>query len=381
MICKICELECKSGQALSKHIHIKHDISTKDYYDKYYKKENEGICPTCNKPTPFYGIIKGYQHYCCAKCAQNGNNNWFKTNNPKHKNITYKKPKRKKVNFNCNMCNMYFDNLLAIRNHIVNGHKMSLEKYWLQYQSGTCCICNKPVKVTTLGFKPYCSRVCRNLYLYNTTTNIKKIKDKQNRITKLRTDFEQQNDVISFCDAIKKYGQGWLSIKNTVPTVVYEGKTYITDTTNIIKYCEIDHYRNNSIEQKIIDTISKVYNKDIITHSRKIISPFEIDIYLPDIKLAIEYNGLYWHSDINGENINYHLNKSIACKEKDIRLIHIYEFEDFNIQMYILTNLLLGQDNYPKDDFNKNNLSNFIPEPTIIYQDKRYTIYGAGPLL
>ena len=72
--------------------------------------------------------------------------------------------------------------------------------------------------------------------------------------------------------------------------------------------------------------------------------------------------------------------KSLLCREKNIRLIHIYEFEDIEEQKQLLKNLILGIDNYPKNDFNKNNLIENIPEPEIIYKD-RYTIYGAGPLI
>ena len=72
--------------------------------------------------------------------------------------------------------------------------------------------------------------------------------------------------------------------------------------------------------------------------------------------------------------------KSLLCREKHIRLIHIYEFEDIEEQKQLLKDLLLGVDNYPKNDFNKNNLLDTIPEPTLIYKD-RYTIYGAGPLI
>jgi len=78
--------------------------------------------------------------------------------------------------------------------------------------------------------------------------------------------------------------------------------------------------------------------------------------------------------------INYHLNKSLMCKNQNVRLIHIYEFEDFNIQKQLLKDLILGQDNYPKDDFNKNNFNNKIPKPKIIYKDGKNTIYGAGKL-
>ena len=48
--------------------------------------------------------------------------------------------------------------------------------------------------------------------------------------------------------------------------------------------------------------------------------------------------------------------------------------------MKLLINFLEGIDNYPKDDFNKNNLIDKIPQPEIIYKTDKYTIYGAGKL-
>ena len=74
------------------------------------------------------------------------------------------------------------------------------------------------------------------------------------------------------------------------------------------------------------------------------------------------------------------LRKSIACRNKGIRLIHIYEFEDFEKQKQLLKDLILGIDNYPKNDFNKNNFIN-IPKPEIVFKNAKYTIYGAGKLL
>jgi hypothetical protein len=59
---------------------------------------------------------------------------------------------------------------------------------------------------------------------------------------------------------------------------------------------------------------------------RHVIPPKELDIYLPDHKLAIEYNGLYWHSDEKVHR-NYHLDKTTECLEKGIRLIHVFENE------------------------------------------------------
>ena len=49
-----------------------------------------------------------------------------------------------------------------------------------------------------------------------------------------------------------------------------------------------------------------------------------MDIYIPEKKLALEYDGLYWHCSLNKEN-DYHFNKTKACDNKGIRLIHIRE--------------------------------------------------------
>jgi len=52
----------------------------------------------------------------------------------------------------------------------------------------------------------------------------------------------------------------------------------------------------------------------------------ELDIYIPDLKIAIEYNGLYWHSE-KFKSKTYHLNKLNICKKYNIQLIQIFEDE------------------------------------------------------
>lgn len=53
----------------------------------------------------------------------------------------------------------------------------------------------------------------------------------------------------------------------------------------------------------------------------------EIDIYIPSHNFAIEFNGLYWHTEDAGRGKTYHANKTRLCAEKGIRLIHIWEDE------------------------------------------------------
>lgn len=58
---------------------------------------------------------------------------------------------------------------------------------------------------------------------------------------------------------------------------------------------------------------------------------FDVDIYLPDNSLAIEFNGLYWHSQWAGGKLeHYHLNKTKECEKLGIHLIHIFEDEWVN---------------------------------------------------
>jgi hypothetical protein len=93
-------------------------------------------------------------------------------------------------------------------------------------------------------------------------------------------------------------------------------------------------------ENKLYDFISSNYEKEIISNKRNIISK-EIDIYLPDLKLAFEFNGLYWHSELYKEK-NYHLNKTKECLDKEIQLIHVWE-DDWNYKRNIVESIILNK--------------------------------------
>ena len=64
--------------------------------------------------------------------------------------------------------------------------------------------------------------------------------------------------------------------------------------------------------------------------NREILRNREIDVYIPPLKLGIEYNGLHWHSERLGKDKNYHLDKLNKCNEQGIKLIQIFEDEWIN---------------------------------------------------
>ena len=83
-------------------------------------------------------------------------------------------------------------------------------------------------------------------------------------------------------------------------------------------------------ELDLLDFLKSIYDKNIKTNIRNIIPKAEIDIYLPDLKIGIEYNGLYWHSEKGGRFKDYHLSKLKKAQKNNIRLIQIFSDEWIN---------------------------------------------------
>lgn len=81
------------------------------------------------------------------------------------------------------------------------------------------------------------------------------------------------------------------------------------------------------LEQEVIAYVKSILPKDveIKENDRKLISPKELDIYIPELSVAVEFNGLYWHSEANGKSKNYHYNKWKQCKSKNVQLFTIWE--------------------------------------------------------
>ena len=79
-------------------------------------------------------------------------------------------------------------------------------------------------------------------------------------------------------------------------------------------------------EKELVEFIRELCKCEVQTKCRSVITPLELDIYIPEKKLAIEFNGNYWHSTIQKDR-HYHQEKTIACAKQGIRLIHIFEHE------------------------------------------------------
>jgi hypothetical protein len=157
---------------------------------------------------------------------------------------------------------------------------------------------------------------------------------------------------------------------------IYMGyfKTRIKLDSELCLNCNPSLSGESKGEIEVYEFIKNNYHNEIIRNDRGSISK-ELDIYLPDLKLAFEFNGLYWHSELyKGEN--YHLEKSRECLKNNIRLFHIWE-DDWNHKNEIIKSIILDKlnnseiissdecsvelvDDYLVKDFlNKNHISGF----------------------
>lgn len=85
-------------------------------------------------------------------------------------------------------------------------------------------------------------------------------------------------------------------------------------------------YRDGAKKQREIGLFLKELEIDYVENYKIPESLFEIDFYIPELNIGIEYNGSYWHSELYRSK-NYHLDKYNLCKNKNIQLIQLFDTE------------------------------------------------------
>lgn len=125
----------------------------------------------------------------------------------------------------------------------------------------------------------------------------------------------------------------WLAYQNIT---LKKSATQIANELNVDPWTVQRHFHEcgltikihpkSAAESELVEFLRSLDIKNIQQNTRDVIPPQELDIYLPDYKLAIEYCGLYWHGEQFKSRL-YHRNKTIACKKLGIRLITMYDSE------------------------------------------------------
>lgn len=102
---------------------------------------------------------------------------------------------------------------------------------------------------------------------------------------------------------------------------------------------KVARYNMSTPEKELYDFLTTI-TTNILQSDRNVLAPKELDFYLPERNLAIEINGVYWHSECSGKDKKYHLDKTQKCEEKGIHLLHIYDIEWDNKQAIIKSKIM-----------------------------------------
>lgn len=103
---------------------------------------------------------------------------------------------------------------------------------------------------------------------------------------------------------------------------------------------------------------------DWLKKTENSIKNMELDIFIPELNLAIEINGVNIHASTpnkfnkTGVDKNYHQLKYDLCKENGIKLIHIFQFESMRKWKHVLKNLINNIEQYEIDFTNEKRIHN-----------------------
>ncbi len=190
---------------------------------------------------------------------------------------------------------------------------------------------------------------------YPTQSDTIREKTKQSNLLKYGAEYPTQQHLKNLNNLTKEYIESnFIDIENNT-LKLYEFMNFYNYLNNPsvyrkLKELNIDYTKLGGISRAEIEIKEFLQNQNqnilLELNTKQVISPEEIDIYLPESNTGIEYNGLYWHSygkeedNTNDKQFNKafqtqrHLKKTEAFEalSKEHQLFHIFENEWEDIQ-------------------------------------------------
>jgi hypothetical protein len=305
--CQLCN-QTFGKQITNKHLKYKHGISTAEYKDQFgldslsspeYRAEKSSAASGANNP------MFGKTQSDAAKASISGKNQG-KTPHNKGKKVT--EP----------------DVLLKIRAAIVKRE----EQYRINgnHPRLNARLSDESKSKISAGIKEYAKDNRDELTARARKGVETKIKNGHFDKMKFATDTRRAATWEAFGYSIQHHGEN-ITVTHNACGSQYQRNRYSIINPQACTKC-FDTQSVSSAEMEIRSWLESVLSHDMIYQDRSLLSNgFEIDILIPELKIAIEYNGLYWHSEEAGKSQWYHATKHNKCAEAGIRLIQIFEDE------------------------------------------------------
>jgi hypothetical protein len=271
MICKICSYE-SSGKDFSNHLKKEHKLSSKEYTAKYIYSNNIG-CKNCGKETRY--VAFQFKKYCsdCSKVAMSEGGRRGGRHEAWNKGKTSKEDSR------------------------IKGQKGKDNPFWGKKHSEETI--NRISFTKRLGDKKVLERILQRSEEFEI-------------LTPLEEYFSRQRQYLEFkckkCDFV---------CKKTLQAF---------ERGSLCPKCYPISRSKSEIE--VYDFVKTLVGESVKSNDRTLIKPKEIDIYVADKHFGIEYNGLYWHSDLVDRTSKNELkNKTEKVLEQNTKLMHIFSDE------------------------------------------------------
>jgi hypothetical protein len=318
------DIHNKTG-SLTKHLNVLSvRFKKNEIFDHFEKKRISHFvlkCPLCEFRTPdlenksgvFTRHLLSYHNESIDSFCNKFNDYipLWNTHFNNHKNELFlNKSENNKIK--CEICGKFYK---KITNKHLKKHDISPTEYKQRFNLSSTCSLTTLEKQRTISYDSQFDDVINRIHSYNITPLFSKSEYNGVDIKHM------YNFKCNICDYIFK---DHLDNGREVTCRICNPKLKFTP--------------NKKIESEIYEFLQSINITDIITNDRSVISPKEIDFYIPSKNIAIECNGVYWHSELY-KNKNYHLDKTLNLKNKGIRTIHIFD-DEWNLQRNIIQSKL-----------------------------------------
>ncbi len=287
------------------------------------KKKVTAICKICEKESvisyvKYLDNFNRHGYYGCKKCSRLKSK---KTSLEKWGVDNYMKTQEGKDKVEkSNLIKYGVTTTLLETNTIEKIHKTNIERYGHIHPLSNKDIRNKAWDAFEAK---YDSKTYTTSKIYNDKI-LHKYKD-------ILEDFE-----------LYEYKDNCITLKHNICNSIEQIPLYLISNRNYqnIEICTNCNPLNNKVSSKenevreFLDELNINYSSNI----RHILNGKELDIYIKEKNMAIEFNGLYWHSELF-KNKNYHNDKTINCNNQNIDLIHIFE-DDWNMRRDIVKSII-----------------------------------------
>lgn len=264
-------------------------------------------CRVCDNPVKWNKSTAMFQVLCSKKCMHLDVITRKKIEDTKEKRYGSSKYNNREKSKETCIKKFGVDNIFKLDGSLERFKQIKLERY------GDCNYNNREKYKETL----------QNSTVEKKNAFSKKISEIQHNLF-----YQSCSDIVVFKYLFVPFIKSNRNLTNQeLADVLNISKAYLRKL--FIQYGVYDIYiqHNISLPENIIKDYFLRNSISFIRNDRIVLDGKELDFYLPEHSLAIECNGVYWHSELNGKGKKYHLDKTQKCNENNIQLLHFFDSE------------------------------------------------------